>query len=247
LPARHKSPAWREAEFDPDGTPAIWFRAGCQPAEPGWGDRGEARRSGEFILAGSHQVGDSAPSQPILMGNLASPIFLPAGLLLLASADRLQSRNLPPPRPWIPRTGISSAPELLYFPLITPPSPGAGKAPWFPGRDGDSGPEPGGWDREGGCSPRSALSVSLSQKCSRRGFLRGESKAVLAARLILHGDKIKKNQPEVLPSRTHSPGAGAEAASCRRTSPPGLPAARPSLLLLLLGVSPAFFRRPIQF
>lgn len=68
-------------------------------------------------------------------------------------------------------------------------------------------------------------------------------KAVLAARLILHRDKKKKINQEklfLLASHIHGPGAGAEKATGQRTSLSGLPAARPSLLLLLLSVSPAF-------
>lgn len=70
-----------------------------------------------------------------------------------------------------------------------------------------------------------------------------ELKAVLAARLILHGNKRKKINQEklfLLASCICSPGAGAEKATGRRISLPGLPAARLSLLLLLLGVLPAF-------
>lgn len=64
-----------------------------QEARRAW--LGEARHSDGFILVGSRQVGDCAPSHPILTGNVASPIFLPAGLLLLPST-RLTEGLKPP-------------------------------------------------------------------------------------------------------------------------------------------------------
>lgn len=48
-----------------------------------WGDTIHSIHSVGFVAVGSCWVGDTDPSHPVWMGNLASPTFLPVGLLLL--------------------------------------------------------------------------------------------------------------------------------------------------------------------
>lgn len=90
---------------------------------------GEARRSDEFILVRSCQMGGCAPSHPILMGNSTSPLILPARLLLLASNGLTEEPEPPASTPVGSQDRNLHSPGALHFPLNTPPSQDAGKPP----------------------------------------------------------------------------------------------------------------------
>lgn len=202
-----------------------------------------------FELGAGGAGGGCARSHPTAMSNLASPVILPARPLLLASNGPTQEPK--PSRPWIPGRGIGT--KLFCSQPERPPKVGSWKTPDICGQGEWSWPRAGRrLQRVSGCSQhfqflscqRSPGAVSSKALC--------ELKAVLAARLILHGGKKKKNQPgEVIAasfSHIRSPGAGAERATGRRTSLPWASAAWPSpRSSSCSSASRLLFRRLIQF
>lgn len=172
-------------------------------ARRAWSAGGEARRWDETILVGSCPVGDCAPSHPILMSNLALPIFLPAGLLLLASNRRTEEPKPPPSTPVGSQDGNLHGPGALIFSPKYSSKPRSWETHCYlqAGRVIMALRWPMAEIRRAAALPTSHFQF-LSCKhtpgvVSSKALC--ELKAVLAARLILHGDK--KNEPgEVFPA-----------------------------------------------
>lgn len=184
----------------------------------GRGGGGEARRWDETILVGSHPVGDCAPSHPILLSNLALPIFLPAGLLLLASNRRTEEPKPPPSTPVGSQDGNLHSPRALIFSPKYSSKPRSWETHCYlqAGRAIMALSWPMADIRRAAALPTSHFQFLSCKRApgvvSSKALC--ELKAVLAARLILHGDK-KMNQEKffLLPSHICSPGAGAENAT----------------------------------
>lgn len=179
------------------------------------------------------------------MHNLASPITLPPRLLLLASNGRTEEPKPPASTPVGSQDGNLHGPRALIFSPKYSSQPRSQETPcYFQAGRAVTAPS---WPMAE-IGRAAALPAQHFQFLSCKhtpGMVSSKAlcklKAALAARLTLH--RIKKINQEklfLLASHIHSPGAGEEKATGQRTSLPGLPAARPSLLLLLLAISPAF-------
>lgn len=88
-------------------------------------------------------MGDYTPSHPILTGNSASPIFSPAGLLLLASNGPTEELQPPASTPADSQDGNLHSPGALIFSPKYSSKPRSRETPQlFAARESGDGPEP---------------------------------------------------------------------------------------------------------